>query len=122
MNFIFFGKAQYYVSIDTIGSKTGSDNLYNKTLFTDSLASSFCIVIKKEVKAHKHINHAEHVFVLEGKAQMKIADRDFEIKKGDMIFIPKNTVHSVKTTSKEALKVLSWQAPFFDGKDRIFVD
>lgn len=74
------------------------------------------------MRAHKHLNHTEHVFVLEGKALMKIADRTVEIKKGDMIFIPKNTVHSVTTISKEPLKVLSWQAPFFDGKDRYFVD
>ncbi len=119
---IFFSKAQYFINLDTVGSKTSSDNLYNKALFTDSLASSFCIIIKKEVRAHKHLNHTEHVFVLEGKALMKIADRTVEIKKGDMIFIPKNTVHSVTTISKEPLKVLSWQAPFFDGKDRYFVD
>ena len=115
-------KAQNFISTDTIGSKTGTDNIYNKFLFNDSLASSFTIVIKKEVKAHKHILHTEHVVVLEGAGQMKVADKEFEIKKGDVVFIPKNTVHSVKTTSKESLKVVSIQAPNFDGKDRIFIN
>ena len=36
------------------------------------------------------------------------------------ITIPKNTWHYAKTTSKEPLKVISIQAPNFDGKDRIF--
>jgi mannose-6-phosphate isomerase-like protein (cupin superfamily) len=58
--------------------------------------------------------------VLEGKAEMTLNDKTFSIKKGDVIFIPKNSFHSVKTTSKIPLKVLSIQAPYFDGKDRVF--
>lgn len=114
--------AQSHINTDTIGVRTISDNLYNKPLFSDSLASSFVIVIKKEVKSHKHVTHAEHVVVLAGTGQMKLNDKTFEIKKGDVIFIPKNSIHSVKTVSKEPLKVLSLQAPFFDGKDRIFTE
>ena len=118
----FFCKAQTFTNTDTIGVKTLSDNLYNKPLFSDSLASSFVIVIKKEVKSHKHLNHTEHVVVLAGSGEMKLNGKVFEIKKGDVVFIPKNSVHSVKTTSKEPLKVLSLQAPFFDGKDRVFTE
>jgi mannose-6-phosphate isomerase-like protein (cupin superfamily) len=113
-------KAQHHLSTDTVGLKSVSDNLYNKPAFSDSLASSFVIVIKKEVKAHKHITHAEHVIVLSGSGEMTLGEKTFEIKKGDLVFIPKNTFHSVKTTGKEPLKVVSVQAPFFDGKDRIF--
>ncbi len=133
MGFVFNGKTQNPINSDTIGLKTISDNVYNKPLFTDSLASSFVIVIKKEVKPHKHVSHSEHVIVLAGTGQMTLRHPDsdgvkgdkekvFEIKKGDVILIPKNTIHSVKTTSKEPLKVLSIQSPYFDGKDRIFVD
>ena len=43
-------------------------------------------------------------------------------EKGDIIFIPMNTVHSLKVTSSIPVKVLSVQSPRFDGKDRIFVD
>ncbi len=121
MCFVFNGKAQNPINADTIGLKTISDNVYNKPLFNDSLASSFVIVIKKEVKAHRHVNHTEHVVVLAGTGEMKLGDKQFEIKKGDVILIPKNTIHSVKTISKEPLKVLSLQAPYFDGKDRIFI-
>jgi len=38
---------------------------------------------------------------------------------GGSIFIPQNTWHYVKVTSAEPLKVLSIQAPNFDGKDRV---
>jgi mannose-6-phosphate isomerase-like protein (cupin superfamily) len=127
MCFAFFAKSQTHIDTDTIGLKTLSDKVYNKPLFSDSLASSFVIVIRDQVKPHKHVKHSEHVVVLSGKAQMTLrlaqGDKVFSIKKGDVIFIPKNTVHSVIATSKnEPLKVLSVQSPNFDGTDRVFVD
>ena len=53
---------------------------------------------------------------------MKLGEKELKIRKGDVVFIPKNTVHSVKSIGKEPLKVISVQAPFFDGKDRIMID
>lgn len=115
-------RPQSFLSVDTIGLGSTSDNIYNKALFSDSLSSSFCIVIKKEVKGHKHLHHSEQVMVIEGEGSMVLGDKILNIKKGDVIFIPKNTVHSVKNTGIVPLKVLSVQAPFFDGKDRVFVE
>ncbi|MGZ3901252.1 MAG: cupin domain-containing protein, partial [Bacteroidia bacterium] len=73
-------------NIDSIGVSSQTENLYSVPLFSDSLASSFCILIKKEVKAHKHLQHSEHVIVSEGSGIMKLADETFVIKKGDVIF------------------------------------
>lgn len=115
-------RSQTVLNTDTIGARTVSDNIYNKTLFSDSLASSFCIIIKNEVKAHKHVHHSEHVYVLEGDGMMRLGDRRFSIKKGDLIFIEKNAVHAVKSTGKIPLKVLSIQAPEFNGSDRVMVE
>ena len=113
---------EYSFSADTVGMKTVSDNIYNRSAFSDSLASSFCIVIKKGVKPHKHEHHSEHVVVVEGEGSMKVGGKAFTIKKGDLIFIPKNTVHSVVTTGKIPLKVYSIQSPLFVGKDRVMVN
>jgi mannose-6-phosphate isomerase-like protein (cupin superfamily) len=110
------------LSTDSVGLNSRSDNIYNRALLGDSLSSSFCIVIKKGVKAHKHLHHSEQVIVLEGEGLMKMDGKSFAVKKGDVIFIPKNTVHSVKTTGSVPLKVISVQAPRFDGNDRVFVD
>lgn len=119
---IYSVRSQTVVNLDTLKAPAKTDNIYNKVLFNDSLASSFCIVIKNEVKAHKHQYHCEHVYVIEGEGQMKLGNQEFKIKKNDFILIPKNIVHSVKTTSKQPLKVISIQAPFFDGKDRIIIE
>ncbi len=110
------------LNTDSVGTGSKTDNIYSKVFFNDSLASSFCIVIKKEVKPHKHLTHSEHVIVMEGEGVMKLGDKTFSLKKGDVVFIPKNTVHSVKTTSKIPLKVMSIQSPMFDGKDRVFTE
>jgi mannose-6-phosphate isomerase-like protein (cupin superfamily) len=114
--------AQRFSAFDTVGVASATDNIYNRKLFNDSLTSSFCILIKKEVKPHKHLYHSEHVLVLEGEGSMLLADSTFAIKKGDLIFIPKAAVHAVVKTGKIPLKVLSIQSPLFDGKDRVMVE
>jgi mannose-6-phosphate isomerase-like protein (cupin superfamily) len=113
-------KAQRYQQLDTVKAPASYENIYSRLLYSDSLASSFVIFIKKEVKEHKHASHSEHITVLEGEAEMKMDETSFKIKKGDVIFVPKNTWHSVKVISKTPLKVISVQSPNFDGKDRIF--
>jgi mannose-6-phosphate isomerase-like protein (cupin superfamily) len=114
--------AQTVSKTDTIGSTSKTENIYNKALYSDSLCSSFCIVIKNEVKPHKHHYHSEHVTVLEGEGLMKLDGKSFTIRKGDVVFIPKNAVHSVKRIGLIPLKVISVQAPYFDGKDRVIVE
>lgn len=116
------GGSQTVINTDTIGNDSKTSGLYSRTLFGDSLCSSFCIVIKNEVKAHKHQYHSEHVLILEGEGVMKLDGRSFTVKKGDLVFIPKNVVHSVKTSGRIPLKVLSIQAPLFNGSDRVFVE
>ena len=114
--------AQNVIFFDTVGANSKTENIYNKSAFSDSLASSFCIVIKKEVKSHRHLTHSEHLVIMEGQGTMKMGDKTILIKKGDLIFIPKNTIHSVMNTGKTPLKVISLQSPFFDGKDRIMTE
>jgi mannose-6-phosphate isomerase-like protein (cupin superfamily) len=111
--------AQKICCLDTVGQQSQSTNIYSKQLNGDSLSSAFCILIKQEVKSHKHIKHSEQVLVLEGEGQMKLGNATFKISEGDVIFIPLNTFHSVKSTGKVPLKVLSIQSPEFDGSDRI---
>lgn len=96
-------------------------NIYVRKIDSDSLVSNFIIWIKDEVKAHKHLTHCETIIVLEGAAIMTLGDKKIEIKKGDYIFVPKDTPHSVKVTSEIPLKVISIQAPEFNGDDRIFM-
>ncbi len=117
----FFAVAQHQ-SLDTIKEPASYENVCIIPVASDSLSSSFVIFIKKEVKKHKHVYHSEHVYILEGYGEMLLNDQTLKVKKGDVVFIPMNSTHSSKTTSKIPVKVLSVQSPNFDGKDRIFVD
>jgi mannose-6-phosphate isomerase-like protein (cupin superfamily) len=114
--------AQNTITPDTISYPNDSTKNFNKALYSDSLASSFIIVIKKEVKLHKHVYHSEHVYFLEGEGEMVQGDKKFTVKKGDFVFIPKNTVHGLKVTSKIPVKLISVQSPYFDGTDRVFTE
>jgi mannose-6-phosphate isomerase-like protein (cupin superfamily) len=60
--------------------------------------------------------------VIDGEANMFLGEKEFVVRKGDFVFNPKNTPHSVKVISNVPLKVLSVQAPFFDGKDRVLLE
>jgi mannose-6-phosphate isomerase-like protein (cupin superfamily) len=114
--------SQHIQNTDTIQCPQDFENVCSRLLYSDSLCSSFVIFIKKEVKLHKHLYHTEHVTVLEGEATMTLGEKVFTIKKGDFIFIPKNTPHKVVTTSNTPLKVISLQAPYFDGNDRVLLE
>lgn len=109
------------ISTDTIKSPTPDKN-YVRTLHHDSLSSSFLIIIPKEVKPHYHADHTEQVVILSGEADMMLGEQQLHIKAGDVIIIPKGTKHSVIVTSEVPLKIISLQAPFFDGTDRIMLE
>lgn len=115
-------RAQQYSELDSIGQSSLSENIYVRKIAGDSLSSSFCILIKKEVKAHKHLLHSENVIVLQGQGLMHLGEKQFVVQKGDLVFIPKNTVHAVQSTGTVPLKVLSIQSPAFDGSDRVMMD
>jgi mannose-6-phosphate isomerase-like protein (cupin superfamily) len=92
------------------------------TCFHDSLQSSFRLTISHRVVAHYHQFHTENIFVLQGRAEMRMNDTVICIKKGMHVSIPKGTIHSVeKVLSRRPLVVISVQSPYFDGKDRVLV-
>ncbi len=99
------------------------DNIKVEKLHSDSLGSTFVIWVKKGVKAHRHLEHTEQVYILEGSGQMVIEQDTTYIHPGDWIVIPKGVVHAVtEVYGSRPLKVISIQTPEFLGKDRVFVE
>jgi mannose-6-phosphate isomerase-like protein (cupin superfamily) len=97
------------------------ENIFVKKYAEDEKQSTFIIWIKKEVKPHYHAHHTEYVQVISGKGTMILNQKEFKVKKGDAIYIPQGSIHSVTTTSRKPLKVMSVQAPKYDG-DRVMVN
>lgn len=122
--FLIFGlgvNGQSLISTDTIITDGNFENAKVIPLHSDSTTSTFVIFVKKTVPAHFHAHHTEQVFVLEGEGIMQMGDQNLEVKAGDFIIIPKNTIHAVEVTSEQPMKVISIQSPQFFGKDRIMV-
>jgi len=112
-------QSQIIISNDSLKPPTDFTNIHVQKIAGDSLVSTFVIFIKEHVPMHKHQYHSENVMILEGEGIMTLGSITKEIKAGDIIFIPANTFHEVKVTSEKPLKVISIQAPEFDGTDRI---
>jgi quercetin dioxygenase-like cupin family protein len=55
----------------------------------------------------RHTNTVEHEqYVLGGKARIGIADEVFEVKKGDVVFIPENVPHWYQNIGDETFEFL----------------
>ncbi len=79
------------------------------------------ITPKEPLKAHYHATHEEVVYVIKGYGKMTLGDKTQDVKEGDIIFIPRKTLHSFTPEGGDC-QVLSVFAPAFDGKDRVFLD
>ncbi|MGB1038849.1 MAG: cupin domain-containing protein [Bacteroidia bacterium] len=124
LSILIFGSMAYAQKIDTHHINPDSSNypnVYVKLIHTDSAQSTYMIWVKNWVLPHYHAHHTEYIQVLSGRGRMTLDSSTFTIRKGDVIVIPKGSVHSVKTLSRHALKVMSVQAPKFDG-DRIWIN
>ena len=115
------GYTQNLIQLAKLKPQGTFDNVKVQKIYSDKHTSSFVIWIKKGVKAHKHIRHTEQVYILGGKASMRLNDKTFTVKKGDWIAIPEGSIHAVTVTSRKPLQVFSIQTPEFLGKDRVFV-
>lgn len=118
----YLGHSQSVQSIDLIQPNAAYDNIFVHKIDGNKMTTQFVIWVKDTVRAHKHEKHSETVYILEGNGRFYFNDSIVKVSKGDFIFIPNNTWHSVKVTSKSPMKVISNQSPAFYGDDRIFKD
>jgi mannose-6-phosphate isomerase-like protein (cupin superfamily) len=85
-------------------------------------ASATEVVTEKELKPHYHEGREEWAYVIRGGGTMLLGDRKRPVKAGDLVYIPRGTVHGFANGAKGQTVVLSIMAPPFDGKDRHFIE
>ncbi len=115
-------RAQRILDISELRCAESEGAVHVTPLFSDTACSSFLICVDKEVRAHLHRTHTEHVFVLDGEAIMRLGDSTRVVHAGETIIIPPGTPHAVKVNGSAPLRVISVQAPYFDGSDRVWLD
>ena len=80
------------------------------SLVEDNLTTEFAIPL------HKHAEHAETFFIIDGVVEFTIDGNKFEAKTGDTIHIPPNTPHAVRCL--EPAKMLTQFQP--GGLEHLF--
>ncbi|NPA39496.1 MAG: cupin domain-containing protein [Thermodesulfobacteria bacterium] len=66
---------------------------------------------------HKHHLSEEVYYILEGKGLMRVGEEELEVKSGDAIYIPPNTLHQIKNIGDIPLRFLCCCAPAYSHED-----
>ena len=99
------------------------DNVYGTVRIAyDEQAASFLLSIPTETKMHYHNDHSEQIMLIEGEGMVLMGYKTIKLKRNELIFITKGTPHKIINSGKRKLKVLSIQAPFYDGTDKIILE
>jgi mannose-6-phosphate isomerase-like protein (cupin superfamily) len=109
-------------NLPAMKQKAAYDNTTTTNVYNDSVATSNVIWIKKEVRPHYHQSHTEQAYVIEGTGKMLLGNQILDVRAGDLITIPKGTIHALRVTSSTPMKVLTIHSPSFDGSDRVQVE
>lgn len=80
----------------------------------DGLTANIATGVDKGNSLHTQPQHDELLVVLEGEAEFQVGDEQRHVSPGDLIFIPRNTLHGRVRTLTERWAVLSIYAPAFD--------
>lgn len=108
-------------AIETIKAQhTGEANV-SVPFSTGEHCSTSILAPKSPIALHFHERHEETLFIVSGRAEMTIGEDKVTVKSGDIVFLPKRTVHSFKPLSDDCV-VVSTFSPKFDGIDRVWVE
>ncbi len=81
------------------------------------------IKVGKKLRAHYHKERDEIYIILRGKGKLRLGEEFIEVTSGDIITIPKETVHGIEAIGDEDLVFIFVSMPPFDPLgDRVFVE
>lgn len=111
-NFINLGEALRSMEAD---ASTASQPI--KRMFVadgDFLSANLSILEDPGDALHTQASHDEVVLVLEGDVEFRVGEESRHVGPGDLIFIPRNTIHGPTIREGQRFAALSVFAPFFD--------
>ena len=82
----------------------------------ESISANIATSGGSESKLHTQPDHDEIVIVINGEAEFRIGDETRRVGPGDLMFIPRNTLHGRVRTLTDSMSALSVYAPYFDRK------
>lgn len=111
-NFVNLAKA-----VQTMTTDESTANQPIRRMFvadSDFLSANVSILETTDNALHTQPSHDEIVVVIEGDVDFRVGDETREVGPGDLIFIPRNTVHGPIVAEGQRFAALSVFAPFFD--------
>ncbi|MBI2462579.1 MAG: cupin domain-containing protein [Candidatus Rokubacteria bacterium] len=78
------------------------------------LTANLAIVGESGNALHTQPAHDELVVILEGEADFRVGDEVRRVGPGDLVFIPRNTLHGPILSEGARISTVSVYAPFFD--------
>jgi mannose-6-phosphate isomerase-like protein (cupin superfamily) len=84
---------------------------------------SFCVEEQfpgRKMRVHKHLNNDEMIFIHKGEGTFTLGDKSFQVKAGDVAFVPRGTWHGLDNTGKENLTMIFQYSPA--GFEEFFIE
>jgi quercetin dioxygenase-like cupin family protein len=84
---------------------------------------SFCVedmTAGRKMRVHKHLHHDELIFIHQGEGSLTLGEQVYDVKTGDVVFIPRDTWHGLDNTGKENLKMVFQYSPA--GFEQYFIE
>src|SRR6476660_1155668 len=75
---------------------------------------SFCVEDQspgRKMRIHKHLNNDELIFIHKGEGTLTLGEETFNVKTGDVAFVPRGTWHGLDNTGKENLLMVFQYSP-----------
>lgn len=94
-----------------------ASDIAKRTLKVDEGSSHHIIRLRTAEEPHVHDDHDLTAFILSGKARVIVGHQVVTVEKGDVVDIPRGTVHWAENLGREACEVYVIFTPPFDGKD-----
>lgn len=111
-NFVNLNEALQSMKTDP---STARDPIKRMFVFDGAFTTADVAVIEGKRKAlHTHREHDELVLILEGEADFQVGKETRHVRVGDLILIPRDTLHGPSLLDGGRLAALSVFAPFFD--------
>ncbi len=82
------------------------------------LTANLSILEESGDALHTQKGHDELVLVLEGEIDFRVGEETRRVRPGDLVFIPKDTIHGPILGDGGRFAALSVFAPFFDRKQK----
>ncbi|MFH1638569.1 MAG: cupin domain-containing protein [Candidatus Woesearchaeota archaeon] len=99
-----------------IQPKAASDGAIVYELVSGTVGLALGVLPKNRIAtSHYHKITEEIYYVISGKGKAKVGDKAYDVKKGSVVHLPTNTLHSLE--SEEELKILCISSPSYTHSD-----